>query len=52
LVLYVLDAYFQAQNVPPSVAIASPANHATFVSAATVTIQATASDRDGMVAKV
>ncbi len=41
-----------AANVPPTVSITSPANGATFVSPATVTIQAAASDADGTVVKV
>jgi chitinase len=39
-------------NVPPSVNITSPANNATFVTGATVTINANASDSDGTVSKV
>jgi uncharacterized protein (TIGR03118 family) len=39
-------------NVPPSASITSPANGATFVSPASVTIQVAASDSDGTVAKV
>ena len=38
-----------AGNVPPTVAITSPANGATFTAPATVTITATASDSDGSV---
>jgi len=39
-------------NVPPSASITSPANGATFVSPASMTIQVAASDSDGTVAKV
>jgi chitinase len=39
-------------NTPPVVSITSPAAGATFTAPATVTIQATASDADGSVAKV
>jgi regulation of enolase protein 1 (concanavalin A-like superfamily) len=39
-------------NLPPTVSITSPANGATFSAPATVTINATASDSDGTVAKV
>jgi uncharacterized protein (TIGR03118 family) len=39
-------------NVPPAVLIVSPANGATFISPANVTIQAGASDTDGAVMKV
>jgi len=39
-------------NVAPSVSITSPANGATFISPASVTIRATAGDTDGTVAKV
>ncbi len=39
-------------NVPPSVSITSPADGATFVSPASVTIQVAASDSDGTIAKV
>ena len=41
-----------AANVPPTVSIASPADGATFTSPASLTIQATAADTDGTVAKV
>ena len=41
-----------AVNVPPTVSITSPANGATFTSPASVTIQAAASDADGIVVKV
>ncbi len=41
-----------AAKVPPTVAITGPANGATFVSPANVTIQAAASDADGTVVKV
>ncbi len=41
-----------AVNVPPTVSITSPANGATFTSPANVTIQAAASDADGIVVKV
>jgi uncharacterized protein (TIGR03118 family) len=41
-----------AANVPPVVSITSPADGATFISPANVTIQATASDKDGTVTKV
>jgi len=44
--------YTPAPNVPPSVSITSPADGATFISPASVTIQATASDKDGTVTKV
>jgi hypothetical protein len=39
-------------NVPPSVAISSPANGASFSAPASITLQATASDSDGSVASV
>jgi len=39
-------------NAPPSVSITSPVDAATFVSPADLTIQATAGDSDGSVAKV
>src|SRR5260221_1926175 len=39
-------------NVLPSVSITSPANNASFTSASTVTINATATDSDGTIAKV
>jgi uncharacterized protein (TIGR03118 family) len=39
-------------NTPPSVSITSPANGVIFVSPASVTIQAAASDKDGIVTKV
>ncbi|PYR59611.1 MAG: hypothetical protein DMF85_07310, partial [Acidobacteria bacterium] len=39
-------------NVPPSVALTSPANGATFIGPATITITANASDSDGTVATV
>ena len=42
----------QGGNVPPSVAITSPVNGATFAAPWTGTIQATASDTDGTVTKV
>jgi plastocyanin len=42
----------QAANVPPSVAITSPTNGATFAAPWTGTIHATASDPDGTVSKV
>lgn len=41
-----------ATNTPPSVAITSPANGASFVSPASVTIDASASDTDGTVTNV
>jgi uncharacterized protein (TIGR03118 family) len=41
-----------AANVPPTVSITSPADGATFVSPASVTIQAAAGDADGTVVKV
>ena len=41
-----------AVNVPPTVSIISPANGATFTSPASVTIEAAASDADGVVVKV
>jgi hypothetical protein len=41
-----------APNQPPTVALTSPANGATFTAPATVTIAATASDADGAVQKV
>ena len=44
--------YTPAPNVPPSVSITSPADGATFISPASVTIRATASDKDGTVTKV
>jgi uncharacterized protein (TIGR03118 family) len=44
--------YTTAPNSPPSVSIASPADGATFISPANVTIQTTASDTDGTVTKV
>ena len=39
-------------NVPPSASIASPADGATFISPAEVTIEVTANDSDGTIAKV
>jgi PKD repeat protein len=39
-------------NSPPTVAITSPANGASFIAPATITIQATASDSDGSVTNV
>jgi len=39
-------------NLPPSVAITSPANNASFTAPATIGIAATASDSDGTVARV
>ncbi len=39
-------------NQPPSISLTSPANGATFTAPATITINATASDSDGTVAKV
>jgi hypothetical protein len=39
-------------NNPPNVSVTAPANNASFVAPATVTIQASASDSDGTVAKV
>jgi plastocyanin len=42
----------QATNVPPSVAITSPTNGASFIAPANVTIQAAASDSDGSVTNV
>jgi len=39
-------------NQPPSVAITTPANGATFTAPANVTINATAGDSDGTVSKV
>jgi hypothetical protein len=39
-------------NVSPTVSISSPANNATFLAGANVTISATASDSDGSVSKV
>jgi len=44
--------YTPAPNSPPSVSITSPADGATFISPADVTIQATATDKDGTVTKV
>jgi uncharacterized protein (TIGR03118 family) len=44
--------YTPAPNSPPSVSIAGPADGATFISPAGVTIQVTASDTDGTVTKV
>ncbi len=41
-----------ASNMPPTVSVTSPADGATFVSPANVTIQAAASDADGIVVKV
>ncbi len=41
-----------ASNTPPSVALTSPSNGATFVAGATITIAASASDADGSVAFV
>ncbi|MCX6905597.1 MAG: Ig-like domain-containing protein [Verrucomicrobia bacterium] len=41
-----------AADVPPSVSITNPANGASFVAPATVTVQASASDSDGTVASV
>jgi hypothetical protein len=41
-----------ASNAPPSVALTSPANGATFAAGSTITITATASDPDGSVAFV
>ena len=45
-------SYTAPPNVPPTVSITSPANGATAISPASVTIQATAGDTDGTVAKV
>jgi endoglucanase len=39
-------------NLPPSVSITSPANGASFTTGATITINASASDSDGTIAKV
>jgi hypothetical protein len=39
-------------NSPPTVSITAPANNATFVAPATITIAANASDSDGTIAKV
>ena len=39
-------------NTPPTVSITSPATNASFTAPATITLQATASDADGNVAKV
>src|SRR5262249_24925630 len=39
-------------NSPPSVAITSPGNGASFIAPATITIQAAASDSDGSVTNV
>jgi hypothetical protein len=39
-------------NYPPTVSITSPANNASFIALATVTVTAAASDADGSVAKV
>src|SRR5262249_1081669 len=39
-------------NAPPTVAITSPTNGASFIAPATITIQATASDSDGSVTNV
>ena len=44
--------YTPAPNVPPSVSITSPADGATLVSPASVTVRAAASDKDGTVTKV
>lgn len=44
--------YTAAPNSPPSVSITSPADGATFISPANVSIQAAASDKDGTVTKV
>jgi uncharacterized protein (TIGR03118 family) len=41
-----------ASNTPPTVSVTSPADGATFVSPASVTIQAAAGDADGIVVKV
>jgi hypothetical protein len=41
-----------ASNTPPSVAITSPANGASFIAGSTITISATASDPDGTVSFV
>ncbi|MBX9853464.1 MAG: endo-1,4-beta-xylanase, partial [Cytophagaceae bacterium] len=41
-----------ATNTPPAVAISSPANNATFIAPASITINATASDADGTVSNV
>jgi chitinase len=42
----------KAANTPPSVSITSPTNNATFSTPASVTINATATDADGTIAKV
>ncbi|WP_018479282.1 DUF4082 domain-containing protein [Pontibacter roseus] len=39
-------------NVPPTVALTSPANNATFTAPASISLSATASDADGSVARV
>jgi len=44
--------YTPAPNSPPSVSVTSPADGATFISPADVTIQAAADDKDGTVTKV
>ncbi len=41
-----------AANAPPTVALSSPANGATFTAPATITVTASASDTDGTIARV
>lgn len=47
-----MNAFMNSCNQPPSISITSPANNASFTAAATVTINASASDPDGSVSKV
>ncbi len=51
---YVIDyvKVFQADNLPPTVSIASPANDSTLPSGSDVTIEANAADADGTVMEV
>lgn len=44
--------YNQTVNRPPTVSFTSPANNSTFVLGETITLDATASDSDGMVSRV
>lgn len=49
---YVHDCNSGGGNTAPVVSITSPANNATFAAPANITIQATATDNDGSIAKV
>ena len=49
---YVSDCSGSGNNGAPSISISSPANNASFAAPASISIQATATDSDGSVAKV